>query len=66
MALKIMPHGRLQEWVAEEKGYFAAEGLEYSFVHDGDYGIAPYSGTAPGRSGPVPSRPSRRAAAART
>ena len=39
MALKIMPHGRLQEWVAEEKGYFAAEGLEYSFVHDGDYGI---------------------------
>ena len=33
MALKIMPHGRLQEWVAEEKGYFAAEGLEYSFVH---------------------------------
>jgi ABC-type nitrate/sulfonate/bicarbonate transport system substrate-binding protein len=40
MALKIMPHGRLQEWVAEEKGYFAAEGLEYTFVHDGDYGIA--------------------------
>jgi NitT/TauT family transport system substrate-binding protein len=41
MALKIMPHGRLQEWVAEEKGYFSAEGLEYSFVHDGDYGITP-------------------------
>src|SRR5215475_5171479 len=40
MALKIMPHGRLQEWVAEEKGYFASEGLEYTFVHDGDYGIA--------------------------
>ena len=40
MALKIMPHGRLQEWVAEERGYFAAEGLEYTFVHDGDYGIA--------------------------
>ncbi len=39
MALKIMPHGRLQEWVAEEKGFFAAEGLEYSFVTDGDYGI---------------------------
>ena len=39
MALKIMPHGRLQEWVAEEKGYFAAEGLEYSFVITGDYGI---------------------------
>jgi NitT/TauT family transport system substrate-binding protein len=39
MAFKIMPHGRLQEWVAEEKGYFAAEGLEYSFVSEGDYGI---------------------------
>jgi ABC-type nitrate/sulfonate/bicarbonate transport system substrate-binding protein len=39
MALKIMPHGRLQEWVAEEQGYFAAEGLDYAFVHDGDYGI---------------------------
>lgn len=39
MALKIMPHGRLQEWVAEEKGYFAAEGLEYSFVISGDYGV---------------------------
>jgi NitT/TauT family transport system substrate-binding protein len=29
---RIMPHGRLQEWVAEEKGYYAAEGLEYEFV----------------------------------
>jgi NitT/TauT family transport system substrate-binding protein len=39
MALKIMPHGRLQEWVADEKGYFTAEGLEYSFVLTGDYGV---------------------------
>src|SRR5689334_4683371 len=39
MALKIMPHGRLQEWVAEEKDYFTAEGLEYSFVISGDYGV---------------------------
>ena len=39
MALKIMPHGRLQEWVAEEKGYFTAEGLEYSFIISGDYGM---------------------------
>src|SRR5260370_14472163 len=39
MALKIMPHGRLQEWVAEEKGYFTAEGLEYSFVLNDDYGV---------------------------
>jgi NitT/TauT family transport system substrate-binding protein len=41
MALKIMHHGRLQEWVAEEKGYFTAEGLDYSFVTGGDYGIHP-------------------------
>ena len=27
----ISPHFRLQEWVAEEKGYFAQEGLEYEF-----------------------------------
>lgn len=29
----IAPHMRLHEWVAEEKGYFAEEGLEYEF-HD--------------------------------
>lgn len=39
MALKILPHGRLQEWVAEEQGYFAAEGLEYTFLPEGDYGV---------------------------
>ena len=27
----IEPHFRLQEWVAEEKGYFHAEGLDYEF-----------------------------------
>jgi ABC-type nitrate/sulfonate/bicarbonate transport system substrate-binding protein len=43
MALKIMPHGRLQEWVAEEKGYFTAEGLEYSFIVSGDYGVSSVS-----------------------
>lgn len=30
--LRIQTHGRLQEWVAEEKGYFAAEGLDYEFI----------------------------------
>jgi hypothetical protein len=25
MTLKILPHGRLQEWVAEEQGYFTAD-----------------------------------------
>tara|TARA_B100000768_G_C11214459_1_gene347498 strand:- start:149 stop:1036 length:888 start_codon:yes stop_codon:yes gene_type:complete len=27
----VEPHFRLHEWVAEEKGYFAQEGLEYEF-----------------------------------
>ena len=31
---RIMPHGRLQEWVAEEKGYFKDEGLDYEFVRN--------------------------------
>ena len=39
MTFKIMPHGRLQEWIAEEKGYFAAEGLDYVFISEGDYGV---------------------------
>src|SRR6266545_7018803 len=29
---RIQPHGRLQEWVAEEKGYFHNEDLSYEFV----------------------------------
>ncbi len=29
---RIHSHGRLQEWVAEEKGYFADEGLDYEFL----------------------------------
>jgi hypothetical protein len=33
---RIQPHGRLHEWVAEEKGYFAAEGLEYEFIRPVD------------------------------
>ena len=27
----IQPHGRLQEWIAHEKGYFHVEGLDYEF-----------------------------------
>jgi hypothetical protein len=30
----IAPHMRLQEWVAEEKGYFKVEGLEYDFLEE--------------------------------
>ena len=36
----IQPHGRLQEWIAHEKGYFRDEGLDYDFVSGKDYGSA--------------------------
>jgi len=29
---RIQSHGRLQEWVAEEKGYFREAGLDYEFL----------------------------------
>jgi NitT/TauT family transport system substrate-binding protein len=31
-AFRIQPHGRLQEWVADEKGYFHDERLNHNFV----------------------------------
>jgi NitT/TauT family transport system substrate-binding protein len=31
----IQPHGRLNDWVADEKGYFAAEGLDYELNVEG-------------------------------
>ncbi|QPP07438.1 hypothetical protein G4Z16_14785 [Streptomyces bathyalis] len=31
----IQPHVRLQEWVAEERGYFTEEGLDYEFMQAG-------------------------------
>ena len=37
---RIVPHNRLQEWVAEEKGYFSDEGLDYEFVQDVDFRAA--------------------------
>lgn len=49
MTLKIMPHGRLQEWVAKEKGYFEAEGLDYTFIPEGDYGVTPAGKDAAGQ-----------------
>ena len=44
----IQPHGRLQEWVAEEKGYFRDEGLDYEFVNSyvaGESGYAAVQST---------------------
>src|SRR5688572_8709908 len=29
---RIQSHGRLQEWIAEEKAYFVREGLDYEFI----------------------------------
>ena len=43
---RIMPHGRLQEWVAEEKGYFKDEGLDYEFTTGVGYELMRGTGVA--------------------
>ena len=55
----IDPHFRLQEWVAEENGYFAAEGLSYVFreqvqatdgrIHDQGVKVGAYQSFEQGR-----------------
>lgn len=45
--LRIQPHGRLQEWVAHEAGYFREEGLDYELTF-----VAPERRQA-GDKGPV-------------
>jgi ABC-type nitrate/sulfonate/bicarbonate transport system substrate-binding protein len=59
----IQPHFRLQEWVAEEKGYFAAEGLDYVFheevqstdgkVHDKGVRVGAYQSFEDGRASDI-------------
>jgi ABC-type nitrate/sulfonate/bicarbonate transport system substrate-binding protein len=59
----IQPHFRLQEWVAEEKSYFAAEGLDYDFqeqvqssdgkVHDRGNKVGAYQTFEAGRTADV-------------
>ena len=59
----IEPHFRLQEWVAEEKGYFAAEGLDYVFnelvqstdgkIHDKGAKVGAYQSIEKGRKADV-------------
>lgn len=59
----IQPHFRLQEWVAEEKGYFTEEGLDYLFreevqasdgkVHDKGDKVGAYQSFETGRSSDV-------------
>lgn len=40
----IQPHVRLQEWVAEEHGYFIQEGLDYEFMQEGFAGASQTTG----------------------
>src|SRR4030081_1907840 len=59
----IQPHFRLQEWVAEEKGYFKDEGLDYEFreevkatggkVHDKGDKVGAYQSLEEGRNSDV-------------
>jgi ABC-type nitrate/sulfonate/bicarbonate transport system substrate-binding protein len=59
----IQPHFRLQEWVADEKGYFTAEGLDYVFneevqatdgkVHDKGQKVGAYQSFESGRASDV-------------
>jgi NitT/TauT family transport system substrate-binding protein len=47
---RIHTHQRLQEWVAEEHGYFTAEGLDYEFGevdHFSQFGGVQVAGAAP-------------------
>lgn len=47
----ISPHFRLQEWVAEEKGYFRDEGLDYEFRDSWGEGDAAQKHATPDRYG---------------
>ncbi len=47
----ISPHFRLQEWVAEEKGYFRDQGLDYEFRDNYGVGDAAVKHATPDRVG---------------
>ena len=59
----IQPHFRLQEWIAEEKGYFRDEGLDYEFreevqatggkVHDKGDKVGAYQSFEQGRKSDI-------------
>ena len=59
----IEPHFRLHEWVAEEKGYFKDEGLDYEFrelvqstdgqIHDTPNRVGAYQSIEAGRKSTV-------------
>ncbi|MBV9000437.1 MAG: hypothetical protein JO304_15355, partial [Solirubrobacterales bacterium] len=54
---RIQPHIRLQEWVAEEKGFFRDEGLDYEFETQGlAGGSLTTSSVTRADAAPVPAR----------
>ena len=55
---RIQPHVRLQEWVAEEQGFFREEGLDYEFEPEGFAGGSAITGSSvsPGDVAPVSAR----------
>jgi NitT/TauT family transport system substrate-binding protein len=55
---RIQPHVRLQEWVAEEQGFFREEGLDYEFEPEGFAAGSATTGSSvsPGDAAPVSAR----------
>jgi NitT/TauT family transport system substrate-binding protein len=55
---RIQPHVRLQEWVAEDLGFFREEGLDYEFDPDGFAGASTTTGSSvePGDVAPLAAR----------
>src|SRR6516162_11208231 len=54
---RIQPHVRLHEWVAEEKGFFRDEGLDYEFEAHGLAGASlTTSSVKPADAAPVQAR----------
>jgi len=55
---RIQPHVRLQEWVAEDLGFFREEGLDYEFDPDGFAGASTTTGSSvqPGDVAPMVAR----------
>ena len=55
---RIQPHVRLQEWVAEDLGFFREEGLDYEFDPEGFAGASTTTGSSvqPGDVAPMAAR----------
>ena len=55
---RIQPHVRLQEWVAEDLGFFGEEGLDYEFDPEGFAGASTTTGSSvqPGDVAPMAAR----------